>query len=208
MTKLKILKFAVLLAFILISCNDKQIVKKADSEPALLSGRDSALAKKEKEYLAQQKEMENRKINFDNNIKPDELTKFLPVVINGFETLPISKGTFRDNKNELITYAKAQFNSKEKSVIIDIMDYGKNAVIPNVENYENPPKDLDALTEKAVIESAKGFLLWDIKNKFGRLEVLLQNRFVVVVRYNNPGGDKNILKNIYKFIKINELVKS
>jgi hypothetical protein len=208
MTKYKLIKFIFLLTFILVSCNDKQIIKKADSEPTPLSSRDSALTRKEKEYLEKQKESSNRVINYDNNLKPEQLSKFLPGIINGFETLPVSTGTMDDENNKLITYVKAQFETKHSSVIIDIMDYGKNAVIPNIANYNNPPQDLDADVEKIVIESAKGFLLWDVKNKFGRLEVLLQNRFIVIVRYNNPGNDKNILKKIYKFIKINELVKS
>jgi hypothetical protein len=206
MTKITIFKFTFFIVFLLVSCNDKQFVKKTDSES--LASHDSSMTKKEKEYLEKQKKIENRQFNYDKNLKPEEIEKFFPVIIKGYETLPVSKGTMFDDNNELITYAKAQFDAKSSSIIIDIMDYSKNAVIPNAGIYDNPPKDLDMPSEKFVMDDAKGFILWDVKNKFGRLEVLLKNRYVVVVRYNNPGNDKNVLKNIYKLIKINELVKS
>ncbi len=188
----------VVFGLILLSCNTDE-----DSKNNLKTKNRIA---EENFYLAKMEAKENTPYNFSDNLKPEELAEFLPKSINGFETLPNSLGTQSTDDGKLFTFAKGQFsNSQRQSVIVDIFDYGKGNDIPNIKIYDEPPADLDSPVKKFQNEYSKGFWLIDKKLKYSRLEVLVGNRFVVIVRFNRPSDNNEEILNILKAVKLKEL---
>jgi hypothetical protein len=167
----------------------------------------SKLNPKEIEYLRKQEELKKRVISYENNIHQDKLTEFIPKTIAGYEKLPGSSGKMVDDDGYVITTTKGEYVSGKKSIIIDIFDYGRKPKILNVEMYDNPPMDLDVPTIKVLHKGAKGFRYYDEKMKFMRVEVLLQNRYVIIIRFNNPDVEKEHALKYLDLINFENLIK-
>lgn len=183
----------------LISCNEsnKNKAEKIDSVQ---------LTKQELEYLKKMEEKKNQVYDFSNNLKPEEILEFLPKNISGFETLPNTMGTQSDDSGKLYTFAKGQYsNDNKQSIIIDIFDYGRGNEPPNKKIYDFPPDDLEAVATKFTSKYAKGFYLYDEKLNYSRLEVLVNNRFVVIVRFNRPNGNPEFVKEILNKVNLKKL---
>lgn len=204
------MKFKVLssLFIILIFLSSFQCSRDSQQNESQQSNNDSEyqMTPKEKAYFEKMEKLEKKEYDFSKNLKPEDLVKYLPEKINGFETLPTSTGTQSTESGTLYTIAKVQFsNDKKQSVIIDIIDYGMGNPVPNIQIYDNPPNDLDVPTEKYQDKNVKGFLLWDEKLKYGRLEVLFENRFVITVRYNRPPNNKKLLGEFLQLVNFEKL---
>jgi len=183
----------------LISCkeNKKNKAEKIDSVQ---------LSKQELEYLKKMEEKKNQIYDFSNNLKPEEILEFLPKNISGFETLPNTMGTQSDDSGNLYTFAKGQYsNDNKQSIIIDIFDYGRGNEPPNKKIYDLPPEDLEAVATKYTNKYAKGFYLYDEKLNYSRLEVLVKNRFVVIVRFNRAKGNPEFVKEIINKVNLKKL---
>lgn len=162
---------------------------------------------KEKEYLRKQEELKKRVISYVNNIHQDKLSELIPKTIVGYEKLPGSSGKMVDDDGYVITNTKGEYVSGKKSIIIDIFDYGRNPKIPNVEMYDNPPMDLEVPTVKVLHKGAKGFRYYDEKMKYMRVEVLLQNRYLIILRFNNPDVEKEQAMKYLDLINFENLIK-
>ena len=183
----------------LISCKEsnKNKAEKIDSVQ---------LTKQELEYIKKMEEKKNQVYDFSNNLKPEEILEFLPKNIIGFETLPNTMGTQSDDSGKLYTFAKGQYSNENKqSIIIDIFDYGRGNEPPNKKIYDLPPDDLEAITTKYTNKYAKGFYLYDEKLNYARLEVMVNNRFVVIVRFNRPNGNPEFVKEIINKVNLKKL---
>jgi hypothetical protein len=168
----------------------------------------NALTPKEKEYLRKQDEKKNRVISYENNIHQDKLTEFIPKSISGYEKLPGSSGRMVDNDGYVVTTTKGEYVSGKKSIIIDIFDYGRKPRIHNVDIYDNPPTDLEVATIKVEHRGAKGFRYYDPNMKFMRVEVLLKNRYLIIMRFNNPDVEREQALNYLDLINFENLIKT
>ena len=196
---MKLILFAIIVLS-LISCS--QEIKKND-----LTFDTNKLRAEEQKYLQKLEKINNKEYDFSNNFTPEELKKFLPKQITGFETLPNSIGTQSKEDGTLYTFAKAQFQNEDRqNIVIDLYDYGKGNEVPDKNNYFNPPKDLDVPSFKYTDDFSDGFINIDKNLDIGRLEVLVGDRFVIVVRINkNIKNDKQLIE-IYKKVKIEKLI--
>lgn len=165
------------------------------------------LSSKAKEYLAKQTEKATLPIAHENNIQTEKLIEILPKSIVGFEKLPNTSGQMVDDDGYVITTAKGEYKSGKQSVIIDIFDYGKNPKIPNIEMYDNPPMDLEAPAEQVLYKGARGFKFYDDKHKYMRVELLLINRYVIILRLNNPGDERHNATKYLDLINFDNLIK-
>ncbi len=189
----------IFIAFFIFSCNQ-------DTKKIAISFDTNKLKAEEQKYLQKMENAKDKVYDYSNNFTPEELKEFLPTKIDNFETLPNSIGTQSNDDGRLSTFAKAQFqNNERQTIIVDIFDFGKDGEVPDIENYSNPPKDLDAPSHKYVDEFASGFINIDKKLDYGRLEVLINNRFVVVVRLNRNIKDNKQLIDIYKKINLDKI---
>ncbi|HRP01812.1 MAG TPA: hypothetical protein PLE30_04100 [Candidatus Kapabacteria bacterium] len=166
------------------------------------------LRAEENKYLQKMESKKNKQYNYLNNLTPEELISFLPNEIEGYEKLPNSMGTQSNDDGKLYTFVKGQYQSQSRqTIVIDIFDYGKGNEIPDKAIYTNPPKDLDSPATKYKDDFSEGFIILDKKLDYGRAEVLIHDRFVVVVRLNrNIQNDKQLI-HILKLVKLEKLNK-
>lgn len=203
----------ILFALLVFSCNEKTknepiIDHKIENLKAKenTTNESNKLKTEEQKYIQNLEKKKNKKLDYSNNLTSDELIELLPNRIDGFETLPNSSGVQENDDGSLFTFAKAQFqNENKQNIIIDIFDYGKKGSIPNKDNYTKPPKDLDSPTIKYKDEFSTGFYTIDKHLDYGRLEVLIKNRFVVVVRLNKNIDNEKLLIEILRKVKLSKL---
>ncbi len=190
--------FIFFLIFNFIACNqNKNQVDKIDS---------IQLSQKELEYLKKMEEKKNQYYDYSNNLTPEEIIEFLPKSLSGFETLPNTMGTQVDQSGKIYTFAKGQYtNENKQSIVIDIFDYGRGNEPPNKEIYDNPPDDLEAPAIKFSNKYSKGFYLYDQKLNYSRLDVLVNNRFVVIVRFNRPNENPEYVKDVLNKVNLRKL---
>lgn len=183
----------------LFACN-KEVQK---NEIALDTNK---LRAEEQKYIQKMEKIKNNEYDYSKNYTPEELKKFLPNEIAGFERLPNSIGTQSKEDGTLYTFAKGQFqNNERQNIVIDIFDYGAEQEVPDKNSYFNPPSDLDVPSKKFQDEFSDGFINIDKNLDQGRLEVLINNRFVVVVRINKNIKDVQQFIDIYKKVNIKKL---
>lgn len=187
------------IAFLFFSCQQ-------DNKKIEISFDTNKLRAEEQKYLQKMESNKDKKYDFKDNFSPEKLKEFLPKQIKGFETLPNSIGTQSNEDGSLFTFAKAQFQSIDRqTIVVDIFDYGRNGKVPKIENYSTPPTDLDFPAIKYEDNYSKGFINIDQKLDYGRLEVLINDRFVVIVRLNKNIKVKDQLIEIYKNISLDKL---
>ena len=187
------------IALLFLSCQQ-------DNKKIELSFDTNKLRAEEQKYLQKLENNKDKKYDFKDIFSPEKLKEFLPNQIVGFETLPNSIGTQSSEDGSLFTFAKAQFqNNDRQTIVVDIFDYGKNGKVPKIENYTTPPADLDYPSLKYEDDFSKGFINIDQKLDYGRLETLVNQRFVIVVRLNKNIKGKDQLIEIYKNISLDKL---
>ncbi len=165
------------------------------------------LTLKEKQYLEKQKQRSGAINVIGKNITPERLLELLPASISGFEKLPGASGTILDNDGYAITTAKAEFKGNKKSITFDIFDYGKKTNISHKAIYDVPPADLDGVTEKITYKNAKGFSNFDERFKQLRVELLLADRYVIVMRFTNPEMELNDALKMFDLIDFNKIIQ-
>lgn len=191
-----------------LNYNDTIVFRSGTEREMELSFIDTTvLTPKEKEYLEKQKRRGENLSVTGRNISPEKLSELLPSAINAFEKLPGATGIMFDNDGYAITTAKAEFKGNKKSITIDIFDYGKKPIIPHKAIYEVPPTDLDGVTEKVAYKNAKGFSSYDERFKQLRVELLLADRYVIVMRFTNPEMDTKDAIKILDSIDFNKIIQ-
>jgi hypothetical protein len=116
-------------------------------------------------------------------------------------------GKTQETDTTFTVYVKKQFKSNQrKTLMFDIYDYGKGNPVPNKMIYDVPPQDLDAPAYPIQLPEAKGFFYWLDKRIYGHIEVIVANRFVVIVRLNGFNRDDKLLENYLKLVKLKDLI--
>ncbi len=175
---------------------------------------DSARAIKEDNYLKNLEVKEKKKVkveelNKEKNLPKEELAGFLPDTIAGFKQLPVSTGKTIESDNAITIYARKQFKDVNKrSILFDIFDYGKGNAVLNANIYETIPGDLDATANRYKTEDVKGFYYWLDQKPYGHIEVIVDNRFVIMVRLTGFKRDEEILKEFLNKINIKNIILS
>jgi hypothetical protein len=175
---------------------------------------DTLRAAKEAEYLANLKLREKKqevfeKVAKEKNLSKEALIEFLPVALDGFKALPSSTGRTIENDSAITISARKQFiDDKRRTILFDIFDYGRGNRVLNSHIYEKVPEDLDAPAYPYEQPNAKGFYYWLDQRFYGHIEVLADNRFVIMVRTNGIERDDKTLENYIKKINITKLIKS
>lgn len=218
-----ILLVTAFLLFTLTSCKEEntedpfvtEAKKKLPNNNIIKSDNiDSLLEVKQEEYLAGLEEKEKKSATYDQivkekNLSKDVLDSFLPKKISGFIEIPASGGRRIEDDEAITTFARKQFRDTSKKVLIfDIFDYGKGNPVMNAHIYDSVPDDLDEPAYPVKLPNAKGYYYWLEGKRYGHIEVLADNRFVIIVRINGFERDDNILFDYLKLININSIIKS
>ncbi len=215
---LKNIVVLLLSSFILISnkCSeDNDIILDNDSTISIKNNGneniDSIRSIKEQEYLKnleeKSKKQELAEQYLVKNLTKDDLKSALPKSISGFNALPTITGKTQETDTSFTIYVKQQFKSNQnKTIMFDIYDYGKGNIIPNKIIYDIPPQDLDAPSYPIQLSNAKGYFYWLEQKVYGHIEVLVENRFVIIVRLNGFNRDDKLLENYLKLVKIKDLI--
>lgn len=176
---------------------------------------DSLRSIKEKEYLARQEQIVQEKVKTEIILKEKNLSKetllgFLPEKIDGFVGLPHMTGKTQDDDTSFTVFVKKQFKevSGRKSVMFDLFDYGRGNKIPNEIIYEIVPGDLDAPATSYSNKYAGGFSYWLDQKAYGHLEVLVNKRFVLIIRLNGFNRDDKLFDKFINLVKLNSLYNS
>jgi len=175
---------------------------------------DSLRAAKEAEYLAnlalkEKKQEVFEKVAKEKNLSKEAMIEFLPLSLEGFKALPPSTGRSVENDSAITISVRKQFiDDKRRTILFDIFDYGRGNRVLNSSIYEKVPEDLDAPAYPIELPNAKGFFYWLDQRFYGHIEVLADNRFVIMVRTNGIERDDKTLENYLKKINITKLIKS
>lgn len=175
---------------------------------------DSVRAIKEDNYLKnlevkEEKKVKAEELSKEKNLSKEELVGFLPDTIAGFKQLPVSTGKTIESDNAITIYARKQFkDANKRTMLFDIFDYGKGNAVLNAHIYETIPNDLDATVNRYVTENAKGFYYWLDQKSYGHIEVIIDNRFVIMIRLTGFKRDEEILKELLNKINIKNIIIS
>lgn len=211
------------IVFSIFSCTDDKsdviilqdsINNQSNENNVVTDNIDTILRTKEKEYLKnldikEKKKLEIEKASQEINLSKKELLDFLPETLEGFKQLPASTGKTIENNNALTIYARKQFiDDKKRSILFDIFDYGRGNPVNNSVIYDSNPKDLDATATPYITDDVKGFFYWLNQKSYGHFEVMIDNRFVVMIRLSGFKHDDETLKEYISMINIKNLILS
>jgi len=175
---------------------------------------DSKRIAKEEEYLKnlELKKQKSKVIELvakEKNLTKDELKAFLPENLQGFDQIPASAGKTVENDTAVTIYVRKQFRDvkNKRTILFDIFDYGRGNKVLNSHIYEKVPDDLDAPAYPYKTSDAKGFFYWLEEKVYGHIEVLVDNRFVVMIRLNGFSRDDKSLEKYLNMINIKSLIK-
>ncbi|MBX3043685.1 MAG: hypothetical protein KIT33_02765 [Candidatus Kapabacteria bacterium] len=220
--RLKISKIILFLfSLFVISCQDSkidepiEIISEVQDHTAIKSDNIDSLRKlKEVEYLERQETQTKKaeiieQVSKEKNLTKEVLLTFLPDKLTGFNQLPSNTGKTIENDTTITVFAKRQFkDDKGRVIIFDLFDYGKGNSVLNSKIYEMVPTDLDAPAYSVELPNAKGFFYWLDQRAYGHIEVLIEKRFVLMVRLSGFNRDDEMLHNYLKIIDINKIIKS
>jgi hypothetical protein len=161
----------------------------------------------------EQQNQEETKTEWIETIEPDILKKVLPDTLFDFKLAPFSEFSSEEH-DRIIHTAKYQFgyekDQEKRSVIIDITDYGNIDEVPFSHIYDEPPKEVNVITDTLKTENYKGYSIWSPVDNTGRTNVIIDDRFVIKVRSSANDTISNFLKSIINKIdykKLEELKK-
>lgn len=202
----KLLFLFFLITIPLFSCNNENNNSKQTLDSLeKIKQKEKKLIEKQNEYIREQAEKKDVPTDYSNNLKPEYITSFFTKKIPNYETLPFAKGKQTIEDNKIYTFAKAQYEGNNRqSIILDIFDYGKGNIVPNKSVYDDIPS-LDGKTTKFKNKYGKGFIEINSKLDYGRLEILIKDRFVVTARLNRNVKDTTQLINLLKYINLKKL---
>jgi hypothetical protein len=152
---------------------------------------------------------EQPKVQMIPTIEPDELKVVLPDSIPGYELAPFSQLSSKES-DRVIQIAKYQFRNNKKAddrqtIIIDITDYGDIDAIPFSHIYDEPPKEINVVTDTLVTSEYKGYSIWSPVDFTGRSNVIVDDRFVIQVRSTANDTISKFLRSIVEMIDYDKL---
>jgi hypothetical protein len=137
-------------------------------------------------------------------IDQNKLKSFIPDKILGADRSPINTGSMMGDNDKLCTSASCNYSFIKGGLVINIQDYGKYGNLPadDKKYFSKMPVESGYETETVVTTEGKGFILWDQKERSGRMFFLLANRFIIKLEaYTLPANAGDI---IFFFNMINQ----
>lgn len=141
-------------------------------------------------------------------IEPDILKEVLPDSLYNYELAPFSEFSSQESDRTIHT-AKYQFaferEEEKSSVIIDITDYGNLDLVPFPDIYDEPPLEVNVVTDTLKTDYYKGYSIWSPVDNTGRSNIIVNDRFVIKVRSSANDTISDFLKSILDKIDYNKL---
>lgn len=186
---MKNLLIILLIGFIAFSCNHNNT--KDNSEQEQVVSKDSVV--------------DNIKVS---TLTPKDLKAVLPDTLPGFNTAPFSEFSAKES-DRIIHTAKHQFfsESEQKSVVMDITDYGSIEYVPFSDIYSEPPFEINMKIDTLISDAYKGYMIWSPVDFTGRVNVISKDRFVVQIRSTSNDTIDKFLKHILNKFDFQELDK-
>jgi hypothetical protein len=159
-----------------------------------------------KEELKAKLDSVRNKKDIGENLSYDDMIPILPESIEGFEKFPVSTSTIRGRDGYRVTSVKGQFRGKERNtIIVDLYDYGVYGEIPFRPSYYNPGQEDGYEIRKIEHEFGTGFIRNDPVENDASLNLLVNDRFVIIIRSDNNKNPGDLLVKILEMMDIQEL---
>lgn len=164
---------------------------------------------KEQAENQQNESIDDAKVEYEiSTLSPEELKEMLPDTLLGFSIAPFSKFSAKES-DRIIHTAKHQFfnEAEQKSVVMDITDYGSIDYVPFSEIYSNPPLEVNMAIDTLSNKYYRGYMIWSPVDYTGRLNVISNDRFVLQIRSTSNDTIDKFLKNILNSVDFEKLEK-
>lgn len=159
----------------------------------------------------QENSIDSTSVNIHNTVSTIEaeiLRDVLPKYLEDYQLAPFSKFSSKEVDRTIHT-AKHQFfnEEKQKSVVIDVTDYGSIEYVPFAHIYLEPPYEVNMEIDTLQSRYYNGYSIWSPVDKTGRINVLCSERFVLKIRTTENDTINNFLKSILNKVDFEKLSK-
>ncbi len=177
----------------------------------LLTGCNGSGDGENKPETVSDKQNEKSAANTTSSEEPGEITltdaaklkDVLPQKINGCKAYPASTGS-----SELYASAAIDFDTGEQGYLhIAVHDYGLLENIPEKPDYSSLTKLPNAETTEINYLGQRGYKIWNAEKRFGKLYMIVNDRFTVQVEAEKIPEEAGSLMDILRKIEIKKLSK-